>query len=280
MTRPRLVRTCAAGVLAAAGLLLMNSFAPLQLPSVLVYSGLVVCAAGVLSILAPPRWLGFSRRIHGLLAGVAMGAVLFAAGWYWPAQTSTVPSRVSRLDAFMPSYDFHEHHEAIIRAPAARVREALNRVSFADIGVMQTLGTIRAVAMGQIRAAREAKGVAPRVPIVEMIQSPRSGFFPLADTPEEFVFGLAGQPWNNRGVRLKPEEFCEWAPPDTVKIAANFRLADAGNGRTRVVTETRIVASDGTARRKMAQYWALIYPGSGLVRCSLLEAVRERAEHN
>ena len=38
----------------------------------------------------------------------------------------------------------------------------------------------------------------------------------------------------------------------------------------------RVVASDAAARRKMARYWALIYPGSGLVRHSLLEAVRER----
>ena len=278
MTHPRIVRIGAAAVLAAGGLFLMNSFAPLQLPSVLVYSGLVVGVAGGLSMLAPPRWLGFSRRVHGLLAGVLLGAALFAAGWNWPAHTSSVPSPVSRLDALMPAYDFHERHEAVIRAPAAQVREALNRVSFADIGVMQTLGRIRAVAMGQIRAAREAKGAAPSVPIVEMIQNPRSGFFPLADTPGEFVFGLAGQPWNNHGVRLKAGEFCEWAPPDTVKIAANFLLEDAGNGRTRVVTETRVLASDAVSRRKMARYWALIYPGSGMVRRSLLEAVRERAE--
>jgi hypothetical protein len=106
----------------------------------------------------------------------------------------------------MPTYDFHERHEITIHAPVDRVRAAFDRISFADIGVMQTLGKIRAIAMGQFRAPT-AQGAAPALPIVEMIRNPHSGFFPLEDAPGEFVFGLAGQPWNNRGVRLKPDEF-------------------------------------------------------------------------
>jgi hypothetical protein len=63
-----------------------------------------------------------------------------------------------------------------------------------------------------------------------------------------------------------------------VKIAANFRIEDIGGGRTRVVTETRVVANDDAAHRKMARYWALIYPGSGMIRRSLLAAIRDHAE--
>ncbi|MDR3698158.1 MAG: hypothetical protein P4L56_00900 [Candidatus Sulfopaludibacter sp.] len=277
MTRPLFLRAAAVATLAVGGLTWMNSVAPIQWPSVLAYSGIVVFLLGALSVLAPPAWSGFSRRIHGLLAGVVLGAALFGAPWFWPVHPRTIASPASRLDVFLPTYDFQERHELTIDAPAERVREALNQVSFADIPLMQTLGRIRALAMGHVRVLSEAKGASPAIPIVAMIQDPRSGFFPLDDTPREFVFGLAGQPWNNAGVRLTPAEFLLWAPPETVKIAANFLIQDAGSGRSRVITETRILASDASARGKMTKYWALIYPGSGLIRRGLLEAVRDRA---
>lgn len=276
MTRAHLLRGLAGVVLGSAGLLWMNSLATLQLPSVFLYSGIVLLGFGAVTYLMPPRWSGFGRRIHGLVAGVALGAVLIAAGWFWPPRTHIAAS-ATRIDAFMPQYDFHERHEIVVHATPSAVREAFERVSFADIGVMQTLGTIRAIAMGHLRA-QAAQGASPALPIVEMIRSPRSGFFPLEDKPTEFVFGLAGQPWTNRGVRLRPDEFRNWAPPGNVKIAANFLIEDAGANRTRVVTETRVLATDDAARRKMARYWALIYPGSGMIRGSLLAAIRERAE--
>jgi hypothetical protein len=176
----------------------------------------------------------------------------------------------------MPSYDFHERHELSIHAPAERVRELLNTISFADVGVVQTLGRIRAIAMGHLRTPRG--GAPPALPILQMRNDPRSGFFPLNDTGGELVFGLAGQPWNNVAVRLKPDEFCAWVQPDNVKIAVNFLIEDLGDNRCRAVTETRVAANDESARRKMAKYWTLIYPGTGMIRRSLLEAIRVRAE--
>jgi hypothetical protein len=116
------------------------------------------------------------------------------------------------------------------------------------------------------------------MPILQMMNDPYSGFFPLDETPNEIVFGLAGAPWRNYGVRLQAGQFSSWKPPETVKIAVNFLLEDLGNGRTRAVTETRVLANDELARRKMAHYWTLIYPGTGMVRVSLLQAIRLRAE--
>lgn len=278
MSRPQFLRAAFVAVAATGGLALMASFGALQWPSVLAYSGLVILLFGMLAVLVPPRWLGFSRRWHGLLVGIPAGSALFAAGWFWPAGSFTTVSPATRLDAIMPAYNFHERHEIAIQAPPERVRQALGQVSFADIGVVRTLGTIRGIAMGHVRAARPAQPASPAVPIVEMIESRHTDFFPLDDTPREFVFGLAGQPWNNVGVRLTPEEFRNWAPPHSVKVAANFLIEDAGNGRSRLITETRVAASDASARNRMARYWALIYPGSGMIRRSLLYAIRERAE--
>jgi hypothetical protein len=139
---------------------------------------------------------------------------------------------------------------------------------------MQTLGKIRAVALRRPMT----QGSALRIPIVQIMHSPRSGFFPLADTPREFVFGLAGKPWSNEAVRLEAAGFRRWSTPGNIKVAANFLIQDLGNGTSRVITETRVQATDEAARHKMAKYWALIYPGSGMIRRSLLEAVRERSE--
>jgi hypothetical protein len=278
MSRARWFRAAAIAVLAGGGLLWMNSFAPWQWPTVLVYTGMAVVVGGVLAFLVPPAWSGFRTRLRGLAAGFVLGGTLLAAGWFWPARSMVTASPQSRLDFLMPAYDFHERHELTIDASPERVRAALDHLSFADIRAMQTLGRIRAAAMGRTPSGREAQGVPPSAPIVEMVKQPRSGFFPLDDSPREFIFGLAGQPWNNRGIRLSPEEFRSWAPPDNVKIAANFRIEDAGAGRSRVITETRVFATDDAARRKMARYWALIYPGSGLIRRSRLRAVQERAE--
>jgi hypothetical protein len=244
---------------------------------VLVYSGLVTILCGMVSVVLPPRWLGFAKRRHGLLAGVAAGLALFAAGLLWPAGEHSTPAPATKLDAFLPAYHFHERHEIIVAASPERVREALSQVTVADIGVMQTLGRIRDIAMG-VKANTTADSELAKRSVIQMISGPRSAFFPLDDTPREFVFGLAGQPWNNRAVRLKSSEFRDWAEPGNVKIAANFLIEDLGGGRSRIVTETRVAATDAGARRKMAKYWALIYPGSGLVRRSLLQAIRTRAE--
>jgi hypothetical protein len=188
----------------------MNSFGSLQWRSVLIYAGIVLLGFGVVTFLLPPRWSGFRRRVHGLATGMVLGTVLITAAWYWPVRTHSAASAVTRIDAIMPRYDFSEQHEIVVQALPARVREALEQISFADIGVMQTLGRIRAVAMGQLRAPNGQQGAPPPQPLLEMIRGPRSGFFPLDDTPTEFVFGLAGQPWNNRGVRLRPDEFPNW----------------------------------------------------------------------
>jgi hypothetical protein len=277
MTGAQLMRGGVAVLLAAGGLAWMNSLGSLQIPSVLAYSGLVIVCGGIVTLFLPANISGFSRPVNGSIAGFVIGGALFAAGWFWPVRTVHIPSPSTRLDAFMPTYDFHERHELVIHASAERLRGVLNEISFADVRAMQTLGRIRAIAMGQVRTPPPGS-LPPTMPILKMMNDPHSGFFPLDDTPGEIVFGLAGQPWDNAGVRLQPGEFLGWRPPDSVKIAVNFLIEDVGGGWSHVTTETRVAANDESARRKMAGYWALIYPGTGMIRRSLLEAIRVRAE--
>lgn len=277
MTTGKIVRAVAAVVLAAAGLGLMRSFGSLHLPSVLAYSGIVIFCAGVVTLFLPKGWSGFSHWISGFVAGMLLGGALFTAGWLWPVRTARVAGPAMRLDNFLPRYDFRERHEILIHAPPARVRQALDRVSFADIGVINALGNIRAIAMGQFQQPK-AQGTPASMPILQMTHDARSGFCLLDETPQELVFGMAGSPWRNYAVRLRADQFSSWSRPECVKIAFNLLLEDAGNGSTRTITETRVLANDDQARVKMAHYWTLIYPGTGMVRISLLQAIRRRSE--
>jgi hypothetical protein len=57
-----------------------------------------------------------------------------------------------------------------------------------------------------------------------------------------------------------------------------FLIEDQGDGWSRLRTETRVFATDASARRRFAVYWRLIYPGSSLIRHMWLDAIRRRAE--
>jgi hypothetical protein len=57
----------------------------------------------------------------------------------------------------------------------------------------------------------------------------------------------------------------------------NFHLEDEDRG-TRLVTETRVRATDAAAERRFAAYWRLIYPGSAFIRRMWLDAIRRKAE--
>ena len=262
------VRAAAVLIAGTAGLLCLRSFGPLQWPTVLVYTGLVIVLAGLAAVVRPPRWLGVATRSDaGLIA--AGGAVLLGAGLFWPVGTQTSRGG-ERLDAYLPVYDFEEFHALTVHAKPARVMGVMRQVTFADIGVMRTLGRVRNIALGRWTAPDAPVSAQPILTLIS--RSSQTGFFPLEDTDREFVFGMAGQPWNPAGrpFRLTPETFAAWMPPGQVKIATSLRVEDMGEGRTRLSTETRVQATDGAARRTMARYWRFIYPGSGIIRQSLM----------
>ena len=52
----------------------------------------------------------------------------------------------------------------------------------------------------------------------------------------------------------------------------------AAGGATRLTTETRVLCADAGSRRRFRVYWAVVRPGSGLIRRMMLRAVRREAE--
>jgi hypothetical protein len=262
-------------VLAAALLCLFDYFAPLEFTSVLVYTGITLALAGIVSLAWPLRFLLIAtRKIAGVV--LAAGLVLVVAGLEWPAQRQRVAQPGCRLDDFLPEYDFYERHAVAVHASPQRTAAALRQVTFDDVGVIDALMRVRAAAGGNFRA-RTSMGSRP---MLDTMSGPGSAFSPLSADGREIVMCMAGRPWSSGpGPRMRgAAEFAAFNAPRSVKIAFNLVVEEDKPGWSRVTTETRVLATDSAARGIMARYWRLIYPGSGMIRRMWLNAIRDRAE--
>ncbi len=273
--RGRALSVLLIGLLGSALLCLFDYFAPLEFTSVLVYTGITLILVGLVSLASPLRVLLIgTRRKAGVV--LAAGLVFVGVGLEWPAQRHRVAQPSCRLDEFLPEYDFYERHEVAVHATTDRTVAALRQVTFDDIAVMDTLMRIRAAAGGRFNARTPARNR----PILDVMAGPGSAFLPLAGDSREIVMGMAGRPWSSEpGPRVRSSaDFAAFNAPRSVKIAFNLVVEEGKPGWSRVTTETRVLATDDAARRIMARYWRLIYPGSGMIRRMWLNATRARAE--
>ncbi len=267
--------------LAVAGLLLGSAaaflafrYVPFDVPSFAAWAGITLAFLSFLCVLKPPRTLGIRSRAASALV-LVLGAALAVGAAVWPAPVVRSDGPPQRLDDFLPEYQFHEYHETVVQAPIDRVAEASRQVSFADMPAAVWLMRIRDLAGG-----RASEGRPNARPILEMMAQPGTGFLPLdVSDPHEIVFGMVGQPWTNRPPPpvTTAEQFQAFAAPGQIRVAFNIRVADEGQGRVRLSTETRALGNDPAARRLFARYWRIIYPGSAIIRRVWLDAIAARA---
>ena len=176
---------------------------------------------------------------------------------------------MSSLDRLLPAWDKRNHHELLVRAEPAQVDAALRAVRLGDLPLSRLLMALR----GMPPARRD------RTLLASFLDGP---FALFVDEPgTEVVVGLVGQPWRLRGGETREvadaEHFLAFDEPGFVRAVTGFAFERAPGG-TRLVTETRIQATDPRSRRAFACYWRLISIGSGLIRRDILRAVRRRAE--
>lgn len=243
--------------------------------TIVVYSGLLALLVGGLSILRPLTFLNIWSRFQGVMLLIG-GVVLLVVGVRLPAKEQRVATPVTHLDEFVPAYQFEESHSIQIKAPSERVYAAIRDLTPDEITLFRTLTWIRR--FGQ-PGPEDILNPPPNEPILAFAM--RTNFLKLAAEPNrEILLGtLVAVP---KGTRLKqdpaPEDFKQLHDPGFALAAINFRLEDAGNGETLLTTETRVYATDASARRKFAAYWRVIYPGSALIRVMWLRAIKRRAE--
>ncbi len=200
--------------------------------------------------------------------------------------------RPTLLDELMPEAEHHEVHDLWLDAAPEDAYRALAAVTACEIRLLGPLMALRGLALHEIKVIL---GLAGRTleddretPIFESLE--RAGFVRLAEDPgREIVFGVAGRFWKLTGnvLRLPPsgetpiksardrETFLSFEEPGYAKAAMSFLVRAEGRG-SRLVTETRILATDPAAARSFRRYWRLVRPGSGLIRRSWLAAVRRR----
>jgi hypothetical protein len=183
-------------------------------------------------------------------------------------------SAMSTLEEFAPLHQFNEVHRIRIRAPRIRIYRSIKEVTAGEITLFRALTWIRRLG----RAGPESILNAPSHELLLEVAT-RTGFLLLADEPErELVFGIVL--FAPGGVKrpVTPEQFKGLVAPGVAKAVMNFSIEDAGGGARLVSTETRVHATDASARRRFATYWTVIRPGSGFIRRMWLRAIKRRAE--
>ncbi len=230
---------------------------------VLLYLGLIGIGVGILSLVKPFRFLGIRTRMRGLLVA-GLGLLAVAAGIYLPVSETRVETARTRLDEFVPAFQFSEFHTISISASKDRIDAAIWKVTPGEIRFFSTLMWIRFL-----------HGVPGRSPILDTFTAGR--FQMLADDPgREIVLGQAGD--GHGGRKLTAEEFKALQRAPAIKIAMNFRIEEVDAAHCRLTTETRVYAMGSRAVRGFATYWRMIYPGSSLIRREWLRAIKRRAE--
>ncbi|MFI9554944.1 hypothetical protein [Nonomuraea endophytica] len=170
-------------------------------------------------------------------------------------------------EGFIPVPDASERHAIVIAAPRERVWEAIRRPDPSDVRLVKPLFALRNA------ISRLLNGHAQR---------DMPTFTPLAEEPgREVVLGTVGQWWRlgrSKGVDSvgTAEEFTAFDRPGYAKGTFSFVLEEAGPGRIRLVTETRVAATSPDARCAFLRYWAVIRLGSGLVRWAILSSIKAR----
>jgi hypothetical protein len=176
---------------------------------------------------------------------------------------------VSALDAVLPAYRHGEVHATVPRATPEAVWAALHATTVRELPLTRALTLVR--------------GLPPSAGATPILTTLRRRFAPLVEAPPRLlVAGGAGQPWRPRGGEMvRPADGAALAAfdrPGFVVMVVSFEVEPLGDGRTRLVTETRVQPTDAGAARAFRPYWYVIRAGSGLIRRDLLRAVRRRAE--
>ena len=172
--------------------------------TILVYAAFLALFIGVVSILRPLTFLGNWGRFQSVML-IAAGILVFLVGVNLPAREQRVETPATRLDEFVPAYQFGEFHSIRIRAPRERVYAALQQVTEDEITLFRTLTWIRRLGRPTPESILNAPGDKPLLDVAQ-----QTSFLKLAEEPgREIVLGtLVAAP---RGRRLKkdptPEDF-------------------------------------------------------------------------
>jgi hypothetical protein len=177
------------------------------------------------------------------------------------------------IDEFIPTYDFNEKHETIVRASAKTVYAALNSFDFNESAIIRWLFRFRGL------TSKNSCDATTRVLTLRDIT--KFDFVVLGEKPnEEILFGLVGKFWKPTGNlrKIETEDFLAFNENGYAKAAWNFALTESTAKETRLTTETRVYCTDDASCLQFGFYWTFIKPFSGWIRQEALRLAKEKAE--
>ena len=246
-----------------------------MLDSVLLYLGLALVFVGLLSLVRPLRFLRIRTRMAAATVA-SIGLLLVVVILALPARNRQVTSAQTRLDDWMPAWQFAESHVVHVRAAPNEVFNAIRAVRADEILLFRTLIAIRRCGQS---GPEDILNAPEQQPLLDVATA--TTFVVLADEPpREFVVGtVVAQPADfSVAGELRPEMFRKALPPGVALAAMNFLVLPNERGGSIVSSETRVNANSAGARRRFAIYWRIIHPGSDIIRRMWLRAIKRRAE--
>src|ERR1700731_2517917 len=248
-----------------------------MLDSVLLYLGFAIIFVGSLSILWPLRFLRIRTRKAGAIVA-AIGFLVAVVILLLPVRTKQVLTPTTKLDEWMPVWQFDEKHVIHVDASPEKVFEAIHAVRADEIFLFRTLIAIRRCG----RPAPESIMNAPEnKPLLDV--ATETTFIYLADeAPREIVVGtvISAPRGIHAPAKLTPEIFRKTLPPEVVLATMNYLVTPDSGGGSTVSTVTRVCGNSAAAVRRFAVYWRIIHPGSDIIRRTWLRAIKRRAENH
>src|ERR1700730_4421380 len=172
-----------------------------MIDSILLYLGFAASLVGGLSILRPLRFLRIRTRKTGAILSVC-GLLVVVFVCALPARTKLVSTPTTKLDEWMPKWQFDEEHSIHIDASPEKVFEAIHAVRADEIFLFRTLIAIRRC--GQPRP-ESIMNAAENKPLLDV--ATQTTFVYLTDeVPHEIVVGtVISAPREHVPAKLTPE---------------------------------------------------------------------------
>ena len=175
--------------------------------------------------------------------------------------------RSGELDAWLPEPAVRTHHE---RSAAAGPDEVFHAASTVRLSDTRTVGRL---------VRWRIPGTPAHLTFTEMFE--RYPFTVLDNGHNRFLAGLCGRIWTFRRDYPRLEDasaFQAWDEPGTVRVLFAHWSEPAGDGRSRIVSETRVEPVDRRAAVRLRALWAVVGRFEPLVGSEPLALAVRRAE--
>lgn len=176
------------------------------------------------------------------------------------------------VPAFLPQFQFHEKHRAVIHT--AHPENILPLIANFDVrqdAVIRRLMALRQLPQKLLRN-QQAESIS---------NFGLHSFTLLKNSASELCYGLKGQFWRtNFGLENAPDAraFQSPAAPGSATLLLRYQVTELAPGQHELCTETFVYCPDKHTQLKMAAYWLAIRAGSGWIRKRTLKAVKLNIE--